>query len=283
LGVELLTTKSPERAASLADYIHQLNGSRETLERSVLLAAQKQIKEQCDPDGDPALILDGTGWHAGVIGIVAGRLAERYYRPVIMISWDQLGTKPGVGSARSAAGVNLHQALAACSDHLVAHGGHAQAAGLKIERSKLDVFRSAFYEHAASEMSEEDRTPEVRIDAETTFSQMTLNTMQQIEQLAPFGQSNPRPVLCASGVALASPPKRMGGGDRHLTVRLQQHGVAIRAVAFGRGEAADELARLDGLLDVAFRPVINEYRGRRSVEMHLVDWRASQIPALTTR
>ncbi len=283
LGVELLTTESSERAASLADYIHQLNTSRDTLERSVMLAAQKQIREQCDLDGDPALILDGTGWHAGVIGIVAGRLAERYYRPVIVISWDQGGAKPGVGSARSAAGVNLHQALAACSEHLVSHGGHAQAAGLKIEESKLDVFRSAFYEHAASEMSEADRVPEIDIDAETTFSQMTLNTLQQIEQLAPFGQSNPRPVLCASGVKLAGPPKRMGGGDRHLTVRLRQHGVALRAVAFGQGEAADKLAAIDGLLDVAFRPVINEYRGRRTVEMHLVDWRVSEISALTTR
>ncbi len=283
LGVELLTTESPERAASLAEYIHQLNGSRDTLERSVYLAARKQVKEQCDLEADPALVLDGIGWHAGVIGIVAGRLAEKYYRPVIMISWDQLGTKPGVGSARSAAGVNLHQALAACGDHLVSHGGHAQAAGLKIEESKLDVFRAAFYEQVASEMSEEDRIPEIQVDAEMMFSQMTLSTLQQIEQLAPFGQGNPRPVLCSSGVSLVGPPKRMGGGDRHLSVRLQQHGVTLRAVAFGQGEAADELAKLDGLLDVAFRPVINEYRGRRTVEMHLVDWRVSEIPALTTR
>jgi single-stranded-DNA-specific exonuclease len=283
LGVELLTTESAERAASLAEYIHQLNGNRDTLERSVYLAAQKQAKEQCDPDNDPALVLAGIGWHAGVIGIVAGRLAEKYHRPVVLISWDQLGTKPGVGSARSAGGLNLHRALAACGHHLIAHGGHAQAAGLRIEEARLAAFRSEFCEYVASETTAGDRIAEVQIDAETLFSQMTLDTLQQIEQLAPFGHGNPRPILCTSGVTLAGPPKRMGGGDRHLSLRVHQHGVTLRAVAFGQGEAADQLAQLDSPLDVAYRPVINEYRGRRSVEMHLVDWRVSQIPAMLTR
>ena len=281
LGVELVTTQSAERAASLAEYIHQLNGNRDTLERSVYLAAHKQAKEQFDPAQDPALVLSGVDWHAGVIGIVAGRIAEKYHRPVVIVSWNALGTKPGVGSARSAGGLNLHKGLAACSDHLVSYGGHAQAAGLKIEESKLDVFRAGFCEYVASEMSEEDRVPELHIDAEATLGQMTLDTLRQIEQLAPFGNSNPRPVLCASGVELAGPPRRMGGGDRHLSARFRQYGRTLRAVAFGQGEAADQLAQIDGALDIAFRPVINEFNGRRSVEMHLVDWRASGIPAMT--
>ena len=101
LAVELLTTDSRERAQQLAEYIHELNGSRESLERSIQLAAAKQIKEQFDPDGDAALVLAGRGWHAGVIGIVAGRLAEKYHRPVVLIALDELGVKPGIGSARS--------------------------------------------------------------------------------------------------------------------------------------------------------------------------------------
>ena len=283
LGVELITTQAPDRAQSLAEYIHELNGTRDTLERSVYLAANKQTKEQFDPDGDPALVLAGVGWHPGVIGIVAGRLAEKYHRPVVVISWDQIGAKPGVGSARSACGVNLHEALAVCGEHLLSHGGHAQAAGLKIQEPKLTAFRSEFCEHVAGQTSEKDRIPEVRIDAEAPLSQLTLNTVQQIEQLAPFGCGNPRPILCASGVSLAGPPRRMGSSERHLSLKLRQHGVSLRAVAFGRGEDADELAKIDGPLDIAFRPVINEFRGRRSVEMHLVDWRVAETPAEVAR
>jgi single-stranded-DNA-specific exonuclease len=279
LGVELLTTQTTERATALADYIHQLNGSRDTLERSVYLAAHKQAQESFDPHQDPALVLDGTGWHAGVIGIVAGRLAEKYHRPVVIISWDQMGAKPGVGSARTAGRLNLHEALLACSHHLLSCGGHAQAAGLKIEKTKLDAFRAEFCEHVALVTSPEDRTAEVPIDTESLLSQLTLNTVQEIEQLAPFGHGNPRPVLCASGVQLAEPPRRMGSGERHLAVKVRQHGITLRGVAFGQGEAAEELARVDGLLDIAFRPVINDFRGRRSVEMHLVDWRPAQVSA----
>jgi single-stranded-DNA-specific exonuclease len=103
--------------------------------------------------------------------------------------------------------------------------------------------------------------------------------VQQIEMLAPFGEGNPRPVLCATGVRLAAPPETMGAGERHLRLRIAQHRVTLRGVAFGRGEWADPLARHEGLLDVAFSPVINDFRGWRSVEMHLVDWRPSRLTA----
>jgi single-stranded-DNA-specific exonuclease len=279
LGVELTTTDSAERAAALADYVHQLNATRDSLERSVYLAARKQAQEQLDARDEAALVLAGVGWHAGVIGIVAGRLAEKYYRPVVVIAWDQVGAKPGMGSARSAGGLNLHEALAACSQHLLSHGGHAQAAGLKIKESKLDAFRTEFYDYVASAVSNDSRVPDLHIDAEAPLSQLTYQTVQQIDQLAPFGEGNPRPVLCAGGVTLSEPPRRMGGGDRHLALKVRQHGVSMRAVGFGQGEKADDLARVDGPFDIAFRPVINDYRGRRSVEMHLVDWRVAERPA----
>jgi single-stranded-DNA-specific exonuclease len=273
LGIELLTTDSPPRAAALAEYIHQLNSNRETLERSIYLAARKQISEQFDPENEPALVLAGRGWHPGVIGIVAGRLAEKYCRPVVMIALDELGRSPGQGSARSANGLNLHAALAACGDQLLAHGGHAAAAGLRIEEAHVERFRDRFCEYVSSEVGEEDRIVEVCIDAETPLSQLTLKTVQQIEQLAPFGHANPRPVLCCTGVTCGGSPRRMGGGDRHLSVTFLHHGKSMRAVAFGKGEWAEELEQVSQPLDIAFRPVINEFRGMRSVEMHLVDWR----------
>ena len=260
---------------ALADYIHQLNSSRESLERSIYLAANKLAKEQYDPQHDPALVLASPGWHAGVIGIVAGRLAEKYHRPVVIIALDQVGAKPGTGSARSAGGLHLHQALTACSEHLLSYGGHAAAAGLKIEESRIDHFRADFCEYASGEVADADRVAEIRIDAEAPLSQLTMQTVQQIEQLAPFGEGNPRPILCASRVGLAEPPKRIGGGERHLSARITQHGVTLRSVAFGQGDWADELVQVRGPFDIAYRPVINEFRGRRNVELHLVDWRTS--------
>src|SRR5207302_1825512 len=162
-------------------------------------AATKQIKEQFDPDGDSALVLAGRGWHVGVIGLVAGRLAEKYHRPVALIALDQLGVKPGIGSARSPNGLNLHTALAACSE----------------------------------------------------------------------------PVLCATGVRLAEPPKRIGASERHISLKLLQQRTAIRGVGFGCAEWADELAAVSAPLDIAYKPVINDYRGRQNVEIQLVDWRLS--------
>ena len=286
LAVELLTTPSQERATALADYIHQLNSSRESLERSVYLGAVKQIKEQFSED-EPAFVLASADWHAGVIGIVAGRLADKFARPVVLISLDELGAKPGCGSGRSAGTVNLHTALGACSQHLVAHGGHAAAAGLKIAPHCVDAFRTEFCEFVAQATSTSDRMAEVVVDGEASFSQLTLMTVQQVESLAPFGHGNSRPVLCATGVRLAEPPKRIGGGERHLSVKLVHHQTPMRGIAFGQGERFDELTQVDGLLDVAYRPVINDFQGRRSVELHLVDWRnsnraASTLSAVTT-
>lgn len=275
LGVELLTTESQERAQQLAEYLDNLNGNRDSLERSILSAATKQLKERFDPEADPALVLAGAGWHPGVIGIVAGRLAEKYHRPVVMIAIDQVGAKPACGSARTACGVNLHQALNACDELLISHGGHMSAAGLKIEEHRIDAFRAQFCEYVALTVPQEQRVAELRIDAETPLSQLTFATLKAIESLAPFGDSNPRPLLCASGVELVDPPKKMGEGERHLSLRLRQHRTTMRAVAFGQAEWADELSQLSGPLDVAFRPTLNTYRGQASVEMHLVDWRAA--------
>lgn len=280
LAVELLTTESTERADALAQYIHELNSSRQSLERSILLAAGKQIKERFDPENEPALVLADRGWHPGVIGIVASRLVDRYHRPVVLVSLDELGVNPGVGSARSVPGFDLHRALTACGHHLVSYGGHAAAAGLKILEEKLDVFRDDFCEHASGEIADDNRVAELWIDAEAPLSAFTLQAVLQIESLAPFGQGNSRPLLCATGVRLDEPPTRIGGGGRHLSLKLSQHGVRMRGVAFGGGEWADRIAEVDQPLAIAFRPVINEFRGQRKVELQIADWRAADAVAV---
>ncbi len=276
LGVELLTTDSKERADSLAEYIDSLNASRDSLERSVILAANKQIKEKFDPENDAAFVLDGLGWHAGVIGIVAGRIAEKYHRPTVVVSWDKLGMKPGMGSARSAGGLKLNEAFQACTEHLVSHGGHAAAAGLKIERENIDAFRADFLEYCSTEMTSIDLQPLIRIDAEVMLDQLNLYTMDQLNQMSPFGQSNPRPRFCATHLEVSGEPKTMGGGDRHLTFGVRQNGKSFRVVAFGKGEMKDTLSAVEGEIDLVFNPVINEFRGIRKVELHMIDWRPSK-------
>ena len=276
LGIELLMTTAADRAQSLAEYIHELNNSRQSLERSIYTQAHKQALDKFDPQGDAALVLAGEGWHPGVIGIVAGRLAEKFHRPVVMIALDELGAKPGVGSARSIPGFDLHLALRACTEHLLGHGGHAAAAGLKIEPSRIENFRADFCEHAAGEIDHGQRVAELWIDAEVPLGSLSLKVVEQIERMSPFGQGNRRPLFCASDVKLAEPPKPMGEGGRHLSFKLQQGQTAIRGVAFGAADWLSELEQHEGPLDIAFRPVINDFRGMRKVELQLTDWR---VPA----
>jgi single-stranded-DNA-specific exonuclease len=277
LAVELLTTQVPDRAMALAEYLHELNGSRDSLERSIYLAANKQIQERCDLDADAALVLAGHGWHAGVIGIVAGRLAEKHNRPAVLIALDELGVKPGIGSARGVPGFDLYAALSSCAEHLVSHGGHTAAAGLKIEESRVDDFRAAFLSCVASRLNgAASRNGELSIDGEAIFSSLTPTVVEQIDRLGPFGHSNTRPILCASNVTLAESPKTIGSGGRHLSLRLRQHNVTLRGVAFGGGEWAADIARHEGPLDVAFRPTINTFSGRRTVEIHIADWRPTE-------
>ncbi|MCA9152787.1 MAG: single-stranded-DNA-specific exonuclease RecJ, partial [Planctomycetales bacterium] len=275
LGVELLSTDDPDRAQSLAAYIDELNKNRLSLERSIYLSATKQIKELHADDEPPAYVLADRGWHQGVIGIVAGRLAERFHRPVVMIALDELGCKSGTGSARSVPGFDLHAALAACSRHLVKHGGHAAAAGLRIDEAHVGAFRDHFFEHVDEQLSESDRTAELQLDAEASFPELTLRTIEEMERLAPFGQGNPRPLLCATQVEISEAPRPLGQGDRHMSVRLRQHGQELRALAFNRAEWIAAMNSGGQPLDIAFRPVINEFRGRRTVELHLQDWRTT--------
>ncbi len=277
LGVELLVTTDESRAEALANYIQVLNENRNKLERSIQLSATKQLKEVHAADEDPAFVLSSPTWHPGVIGIVAGKLAEKYNRPVVLVALDKLGSKPGTGSARSANGVNLHEAIQDCREWLVSGGGHAAAAGLRIEETNLRAFRSAFLEAVAEQLGDAEHDPELDFDAEAALGQLDVTVLNQVEQLAPFGMGNPRPLFCAMGVELAEAPKLLGESGRHLSVQLSQHGNRLRAVAFGQAEEwLPKLSEVETLIDLAFRPVINEFRGYRKVELHLVDWRVHQ-------
>ena len=272
LAVELLTTDDPVRARDLAHYLHELNKSRESIERSVYLAANKQARSQLDAGCQSALVLSGPGWHKGVIGIVAGRLAEKYHCPVLVAALDEMGIQAGVGSGRSVPGFHLAEALRECDTFLLGHGGHAAAAGFQIASENMDRFRIAFCEYADAQLADAMQQTDLNIDAEVPFSGLTHGAVEQMERLEPFGQGNRRPLLCSSQIEV-SEPRTIGSGNKHLAVQLVQHGVRLRGVAFGRGHWVEEWQQLSEPIALAFRPVINTFRGRRNVELHLEDWK----------
>jgi single-stranded-DNA-specific exonuclease len=277
LGVELMTTDSTTRASALAEYVNQLNTSRESIERKIQKSAFRMISEQ-RLDEDPAIVLADRDWHVGIIGIVAGRIAEKFRRPVVLISRDESGLGLATGSGRTAAGVDLYEALAHCAAHLETWGGHRAAAGLRIRDENIDGFREAFIQCIAESTRPADFERPLEIDMEVPLAHLSLGTVEELEKLAPFGMGNSRPVFCSTGVRLAEAPTRMGNGERHLALKLRQHNVELRCVAFGGGEWADQLDHENGVFDFAFRPVINRHRGYARVELQLVDWRQSGIP-----
>jgi single-stranded-DNA-specific exonuclease len=269
LAVELLTTRNEMRARELARYLTGQNEQRQTLERRIYKEAKEMAEREHDLSNDPAIVLGKHDWHAGVIGIVAGRLVERYWRPTILIA---LGESVGQGSGRSIPGFNLHGALHACSGILESFGGHAAAAGLKIRPENLPQFREMFLAHAGTELQIKDLVEHLRIDAEVPLGDITPRLVRSIETLAPFGAGNRRPLLLAAEVELARPSRRMGGGDRHLSFMIRQHRTTVRAVGFGMAERSEEL--IPGRrYDVAFSPQLNTYQGFTRVDLHIKDFR----------
>ncbi len=277
-GVELLVTPDAARAASLAAWLHERNAEREGVERGLQLAATKQAREHYDPERDAALVLADRGWHKGVIGIVAGRLVDRWHRPIVMIARGAHEGCSATGSVRGVPGVDVQDVLASCAHLLVACGGHAAAAGLTIEDHNIDAFRAAFVAEVDRRLPPEARRPQLMLDGETSLAALTREAVEQIERLAPFGQGNRRPLLCASGVTLAEPARAIGASGKTLAMQLTQHGTKMRGVAFGAAEWLAHLPPPGQPFHVAFRPKINEYRGRRSAELEVVDWRPDGVP-----
>ncbi|MCH2200784.1 MAG: single-stranded-DNA-specific exonuclease RecJ [Fuerstiella sp.] len=271
LAVELLTTSDPERAASLADYVDQLNNNRKTVERRIFKAAREMVDQKSEWEEHPTLVLADHGWHPGVIGIVASRVAELYEKPTVLIALRDDGT--GQGSARSWAGFDLYSGIAACQDYLLGFGGHKVAAGIQIDAGRIDEFRTALANWTATHHSVQESDVALRVDAEVLLSEVTRRAVQELNHLGPFGEANPAPRFSATNVELVDPPRTMGEGDRHLSLRIRQHKTVMRAVAFGRGEWAEEIAAVNGRLSVYFAPVINSFRGFERVELRLIDWK----------
>ncbi|MBQ1337145.1 MAG: DHH family phosphoesterase [Thermoguttaceae bacterium] len=291
LGVELLITDNPSRARELAPFFNNLNTTRQKIERNILTAAKRMIEEKYADA--PAFVLASRDWHPGVIGIVAGRIAETYCRPTVMIALREAD-----GNAGSARGVpdsnfNLYDALNHCSEYLVRFGGHAAAAGLGIKEANVAAFREAFCDYVARSFSPKDRVRTLKLDGEFPFGMINLQAQAELERLAPFGAENPRPIFAAYNVALAGPARRAGGGKLKpgappnqapppgnvFQARFRQFNDERRAVAFNHGDWADQINAIveqnpNARFDVAFQVVYSDYYNQ--VELRLQDWRVAQ-------
>jgi single-stranded-DNA-specific exonuclease len=270
LAVEMLTTAGEAKAKEIATYLEQQNRARQAIERKILQQAVEQVTEQkLDADGSCAIVLGREEWHPGVIGIVASRLVDRYHRPAIMVALDN---GHGQGSGRSIAGFHLSRALEACAEHLDTYGGHEMAAGLKLQTSKFEDFRRQFCVHAGSVLTPEMLVPELRLDCVADLTHFTEALVTDLKRLGPFGHGNRRPVLCCRGLEVVAPPRRVGASGDHLQLLVRQGaaGQPIKCIAFGYGPLFDRLTP-GTAIDLAVEPSINEYNGRRSVELEVKD------------
>lgn len=271
LAVELLTTEQQDRASTLALYLEEQNRVRQTVERRILKDAREMLDAKPAWAEGPAIVLAHADWHAGVIGIVASRLVELYQKPVVLLALHP-ETGMGQGSGRTFARFNLYEGLHACAPLLTTFGGHHAAAGLKLEASRIDAFRDRFCQHVADTFRPTDGDRHIPIDLEVRLADLTFHSVSDLDRLGPYGQGNPRPVLACTQVELAEPPKKVGGGERHLSLAVKQHNRRMKAVSFGNGEWADEIARVQGPIAICFKPFINHFRGYESVELQLIDW-----------
>jgi single-stranded-DNA-specific exonuclease len=272
VAVELLITTSPQLADDAARNLEEHNYQRQQIERRILAEA-RQIVDRNSLLERPALVLASGGWHAGLIGIVAGRLTDLFARPALMISLTSHESL-AVGSGRSVPGFALHQALEACSGHLVSHGGHAAAAGFKLRPTAIPLFHERFVAVAGEHFTEGPPRPCLLIDAEVALSTLTLKLVDSLNQLEPYGQGNPQPLFLAGDLEVAGEPRRVGE-ERHLSFRVRQQGGSIfKAIAFNMGDRINELMSAAGRCCLVFTPRINEWQGYRNVELTVKDFQA---------
>ena len=279
LVVELLTTPNSARARELAEYLEGQNGQRQTIERKMVVQAKDLLELQAI-DELAAIVLAHADWHPGIVGIVAGRMVEHVGRPVILFALKD-GAGVVTGSGRSIPGFALHEALKACDDLLVGHGGHAMAVGAKIQPGNMDAFRERFTAYAANHFpTGVPPAPCLRLDAEVPLSALTPGLLRDLDKLEPYGADNPKPRFLAGDLDIVGDPRRIGKDERHLSFRVKQGGSSIRAVAWGMGDRVEDLMSGDGKCCLAFTPRVNEWNGNRMIEMEVCDFQAGGVARL---
>ena len=272
MAVDLLLTDDQSRADLLAHELCELNRERQAVELEIFTQCTQRLADKEHVD---CLVLEDRDWHQGVVGIVASRLSEQFACPVFMICLQEDGK--GKGSCRSYGGFNLFCALEQCADLLEGYGGHALAAGFTIREENIPAFRQRMEKIVKEDTGGEKMVSTLNIDGEIDdIAVLTVEQVEALSMLEPYGAGNPKPVFSLSGVTVTC-MSDVGGG-RHLKMRASRDGRTVDMIFFSVTRAKSGLAVGDKA-DVAFYPQINEYRGSRTVQLHLVDLRPAFTPA----
>ena len=267
-ALRLLLAGDAAEAEPLARSLDARNRQRQQIERDMAAQVITAVHARFNREKDFVIVEGHDSWHIGVVGIVASRVVKRFYRPALILGGDGALWR---GSGRSIEGFDLAAALRSCDTLLMRHGGHSMAAGVTVQPAQADLLRARLNELARLALKPEQLEPSLRLDAEVAGSDLALDLMEPLAALAPTGQGNPPVQWMIRGLTLRQPPQRMGRENQHVKLRLTDGYSALEAVWWNAGQSPMP----EGRFDLAFTPAINEYQGRRSVQLRLLDWRPS--------
>lgn len=268
LAVELLTSASLSHAAQIADYLKSQNAQRQRFERKIFNhACQLIVKLGLDNPERKTIVLCDPSWHSGVVGIVAARIVDKYFRPAIIIN---SASDPAQGSARSVPGFDILAAISACSKHLVTFGGHKSAAGITVKPENISRFADDLENYAGTHLREEHRTAKLAIDALAQLSAFSFESVSELQLLGPFGQGNPQPLFATKAVRLCSVPRRVGSNADHLQFAVTDHSNSIRCIGFRFGHLEKKLLERD-CFNIAYHAAIDSFNGNSSVQLVIED------------
>jgi single-stranded-DNA-specific exonuclease len=258
-----LLSQNRDEALSLAKTLEDMNAQRQRLQNDMMQEALALVERDVNFKEQKVIVIEKEGWHKGVLGIVASRLTEQYYRPSIIIS-----IKDGIGSAsaRSIEGFHLHQALSHCASVLENFGGHKQAAGLTIRQENIGRFRELVNKFADEILESKELIPLLNIDCEISLGCLTVEVVKRIEELEPFGEGNPAPLLCARRLQIKGRPQMLGKDTLKLWV--EEDGVILPAVGFGMGRYREFLSA-GQRIDLAFEVAIDDWNQPGGVQLKI--------------
>jgi len=266
-AVRLFTTRDEAEAVTIAAELNDENRFRQDTEIQILQEALDIIESEVDVEREKVLVVAGNSWHHGVIGIVASRITEKFYRPCILIS---LENGIGKGSGRSIEGFNLFSALTHCEGLLEKFGGHELAAGLSLKEENIQAFRSMINAYADDILMVEDLVPKIKIDTQIKKYDINMDSIRELEKLAPFGAGNPGPLFVYNKLKVGE--IRTVGDNKHLKLKLETDGLLIDAIGFNMGGFIETFDNND-LLDAVFSLEINSWNSQQSIQLNLKDIR----------
>ena len=276
LAVELLTAETEEAAVTIGSQINDNNNERKSIDREITKAALDMVQDGTCCSSENAVIVYGPDWNKGVVGIVASRLVEAYYKPAFVLTKSNGFV---TGSARSVRGFDLYEAISSCADLLENYGGHIYAAGLTLREENLPEFVRRIDKYVGEHISDEMATPIVDVDSEINFSQITPKFFRILKQFQPFGPGNSAPVFLTKNVYDDGNGRKVGPGGQHLKLELIQESQPyhqISAIAFNMASLFEHI-RNGNPIDICYSVVENYYRGNSTIQLRIKDMRERDV------